>query len=100
VRDVSATWTPTLGQWYHLAADRQGNTVRVYVDGAVIATDAAFSITLNDSIQPFTLGRIGLDTTFATFDYNGQMDEIRVTKGLARYAGAFTPPSGPFPRPT
>jgi hypothetical protein len=100
VFDVAGTWVPTLGTWYHLAADRSGTTARVYVNGAVVATDAAYTYNINPNVQPLSLGFINPAGSVPTFDYNGQMDEIRVTKGLARYAGAFTPPSGPFPRPT
>lgn len=98
--DVSFTWVPTLGQWYHIAADRSGTTLRLYIDGAVVATNASASGTLNNSTQALALGALGVTDAFPTFDFNGQMDEIRITTGLAQYAGAFTPPTGPFPRDT
>ncbi len=98
--DVSVAWTPTLGQWYHLAADRRGTTVRVYRDGVVVATNASYSATLNDSNGVLTLGAVGTTGSFLSLDFNGQMDEVRLTKGLAQYAGAFTPPTTAFPRAT
>jgi hypothetical protein len=98
--DVAATWVPTLGQWYHIAADRAGTTVRLYIDGVVVATNAAYSSPLNNPTDVLSLGAIGSTNAQPTFDFNGQMDEVRITKGLAQYAGAFTPPSGPFPRDT
>lgn len=98
--DVQALWTATLGQWYHIAVDRSGTTVRLYVNGAVIASDTGYTWTLNNSPNPFNIGAISTGTSYASFDFNGQMDEIRLTKGVARYNGAFTPPAGPFPRPT
>ena len=30
---------------------------------------------------------------------NGFIDEVRITKGAALYAGAFAPPTAPFPDP-
>jgi hypothetical protein len=98
-RDLQVAWVPTLGQWYHLAVDKSGTIARVYVDGVVVATNPSFTGTLNDGTVVFTLGRLGNDATFASFDFNGQMDEVRVVRGGAQYAGAFTPPTGPLPRP-
>jgi hypothetical protein len=95
---VTHAWTPTLGQWYHLAVDRQGSTVRLYIDGAAVTT-ATTSVTLNNSTHPLTLGAIGTTGHFAGTDFQGQMDEVRITKGHAWYAGAFTPPTTAFARP-
>jgi hypothetical protein len=96
--DTGNAWSPTLGQWYHVAADRQGTTIRVYVNGAVLATSLFFSSTVTDSTAALVLGAIGDTAGFPSFDFNGQMDEVRITVGLAQYAGAFTPPTAPFPR--
>jgi hypothetical protein len=93
------TWAPVLGTWYHLAVDRNGTTTRIYINGAVVATSATMN-TITATTEALVLGTIGQANQFASFDFNGQMDEIRVTKGVAQYAGAFTPPTGPFDRGT
>lgn len=90
---VSAAYTPTLGQWIHIAADRDAsNVVRVYVNGAVHASATA-AATLYPSSRAFYLGNDGnLNRVLP-----GNIGGFRVTKGLARYAGAFTPPDAAFP---
>ena len=89
---LSLTFTPTLNTWHHLAVDRDAsNTVRFYLNGAVIASTAA-AVTIFPSTQ---LLRIGNDQN-GNRGFPGMLDEIRVTIGLAQYAGAFTPPTAPF----
>lgn len=80
-----------LSTWHHLAVVRSGGTTTVYIDGAAAGT-------LADSYN-YTQARMGWgDSTYSPGSpINGWLDECRVTKGVARYAGAFTPPSAPFP---
>lgn len=83
---IDATWAVTLATWYHIAADWDGTTYRLYVDGVVLGT-ATTGITLFDSTGVMAIGS----------QFDGWVDDVRITKGVARYAGAFTPPAGPFP---
>jgi len=90
---VSGAYTPTLNTWVHVAADRDAsNVLRVYANGSVIAS-ATVSATFWDAARSL---QIGNDVT-ATRNYTGQVDEVRITKGVARYGGAFTPPTAAFP---
>lgn len=92
VPSISATFTPTLNTWYHLAVDRDAsNTLRVYVNGVVIASGAAAS-----PIFPSSSNCIVGNEPTITRGFPGRLDEIRVTDGQAQYGGAFTPPTGPF----
>ena len=75
--------------WHHLAWTRQGTTCRAFVDGVLMGTgtsSAAFSIS--------EIGRYGV-SPFG-YEMNGSLDEIRITKGYARYTGTFTPPVAAF----
>jgi hypothetical protein len=79
------------GQWVHVAFARASGTFRMFANGALeysgsLASDFGSSRTL----------RIGEDQGGAA-DYNGYMDDIRITKGVARYTANFTPPTAPFP---
>jgi Concanavalin A-like lectin/glucanases superfamily len=90
---VTGAYTPTQNQWAHIAADRDAsNVLRVYADGVVIAS-ATVSATFFNSTRTL---RIGDDET-VTRVFAGQIDEVRITKGVARYGGAFTPPTAAFP---
>ena len=99
--DLVFTWTPTLGQTYHIAIDRDGlNKLRMYIDGAMVAS-ATYAATMNPSNQPLVIGAIGQYGSFPAFDFQGKMYGVRLTKGAARYATdtTYTVPSLPFTLP-
>jgi hypothetical protein len=90
---LTYNWTPTLNQWYHIAFDRDGTTARLYIDGVVVASVAEALVSLfSTTINMF----VGGDNS-GQRNFPGYIQDARLTKGMARYAGAFTPPSGPLP---
>jgi hypothetical protein len=89
---------PALNQWSHMAAVRDGTNLRIYKNGIMVATT-----TINSSYNySGTVGVIGFfDDTDNNFRYfNGYLDELRVTKGVARYIANFTPPTAELPDPS
>jgi hypothetical protein len=85
----------TLDVWRHIALARAGAQLSIYVDGVLAATTAIASNA--SSISSLFIGLAN-----AAFGWgNGAMecfiDELRITKGVARYTANFTPPSAPFP---
>jgi hypothetical protein len=99
--DCAVAWTPTLGQWYHIAVSRNifGKT-RLFIGGVMVASVTTQNLSVPDSTNVLSIGRIGTATTFSSFDFQGNLDELRVTKGKARYDSdaGFTVPSAAFPR--
>jgi hypothetical protein len=73
--------------WYHIAATRSSNTWRLFVDGAS-PVSVTSSATLKASSDAWAVGALGaLGSAHA-----GWIDDVRITKGVARYTSAFTPP--------
>lgn len=72
--------------WTHVAMVRSGNTLMVCANGVVVAS-AAFSQPVFKSSTPLTIGALG-DETPSSF-LTGYIDELRITKGIARYPGAI-----------
>lgn len=97
---LSYTWTPTADTFYHIAVDRSGTTWRMYLDGAMVDKETS-SNTLFDSSAVF---RVGASTsnngTVLVNELKGNVDEIRITKGVARYASdsGYSVPTAAFPR--
>ena len=91
---ATSTTTFPLGQWVHLAAVRNGSQITLFVNG-VQAASTAVSGTNYGSTEPVML--FGTSDGDARFKLNGYVDDLRITKGLARYTTNFTPPTEAFP---
>jgi hypothetical protein len=93
---VSAT-SLNNNQWYHIAGVRSGNTLTLYIDGVSVATTTTtYSIGVDEQIF---IGK-RWDASGTPSDFNGYIDELRVTKGIARYVSTFQPRTTPFPTTT
>lgn len=90
---VETTANTPLQQWVHVAASRSGTTTRLFIDGTVVANTTSDTNNYSGSNVIF----IGGTGTSGTHSYNGYMDDIRVTKGVARYTANFTPPAEEMP---
>jgi hypothetical protein len=90
---LTASWTPTLNQWYHIAVDRDGTTARLYVDGVVVASVADALPSLYSTSSNFYIGNDSADSK----NFPGYIQDFRLTRFMARYAGPFTPPAGALP---
>lgn len=91
--EIAASSTSiTTGAWHHVACTKEGSTLRVFLNGNL---DGALTITgpASNSGLVTTIGRDNLATDR---DFNGWIDEFRITEGLARYTSSFTPPASPF----
>lgn len=85
-----------LGQWYHVAVARQGTTYLLFRDGALLATLANETRTIQTNTStPIEVGGYAWNSTTAT--HIGLIDDLRITVGTARYTAAFTPPTAAFP---
>jgi hypothetical protein len=84
------------GVWHHVAATRESGTLRIFVNGIEAAEENNFDT--NRSLTSATGVGIGTnpDIPEAT-PFKGNLAEIRITKGVARYTADFTPPNAPFP---
>lgn len=79
--------------WYHFALTRAGTTMRAFKDGVIFQTTTVTGSLNNPANMILELGEWQ-----TLYDYNGFIDEVRITKGVARYTANFVPPSLPFPK--
>jgi len=71
--------------WYHFLMCRSGTTHYAFMDGTLVGNSWTSSTNI---VNTNTL--IG---NFATYYFDGFLQDIRITKGLARYTSNFTPPT-------
>ena len=92
---VNTAWSPTTGVRHHLAVVRAAGTTRLFADGVDVGS--ASDAVVYPNVNAITLGSV-LPMSSGTGDIlNGRIDELRITKGVARYTDNFTPPDAPFP---
>jgi len=65
------------GKWHHVAFRRVGNELRFLVNGQVHDRVHIGAEPLNDSVQPFGIGRAG---AFPTDPYRGYLDDFTITR--------------------
>jgi hypothetical protein len=81
------------GVWYHIAVVRNGTSILIFLDGISQTLTEATAISTNDvgNINGLLyIGRYGLTSNYY---FNGWIDELRISKGIARWTSNFTPPT-------
>lgn len=91
--DLQNAWTPSTDTWYHVAVVRHNNDWLMFINGTQIGTTNTTSLTfpnydLNMYIGAFIDGINNLT--------NGWIEELRISKGTARWTSNFTPPTSEY----
>lgn len=80
--------------WIHVAATRASGTTRIFINGALTGTSTLQATTPTVNVAA-TVGSYFDGTTASNFA-NGLIDELRITKGVARYISSFSVQTSPF----
>jgi hypothetical protein len=87
------TITLSSNTWYHVTVSRVSGTARMFINGVLdVSTTTSFNLS-NNSIT-----HVGTNGTYAptTYPFIGYIQDLRITKGVGRYQGTFTPPAAAF----
>jgi len=79
------------GTWRHIAVSRASGSLRAFVDGAQVGSTTSVTQNLTSG-QRVNVGWNSQDGQF----YTGYIDDLRITRGFARYTANFTPPTAAF----
>lgn len=91
VSNQPLTGATVLNTWHYVALTRNGNTFKGWVNGANVWTVTASGYIY----QSNPMARIGAANTSGQTAMNGYIDELRITKGVARDVSVV--PTAPFP---
>ncbi len=77
--------------WHHIAFTRDGDTMKTFLDG-VLTDSFIFTGGFFNGSQTLKIG--GADG--GNYSFGGYLDEVRISKGIARWTSDFTPPTAPY----
>ena len=78
--------------WTHIAVTRSGTTNRAFINGVQLGSNITDSTSWS-----FTNNTLQIGATTSVVSLNGYIDDLRITKGVARYTSTFTPATSAFP---
>lgn len=89
--NYACTTAMSLNAWHHVAVSYDGTTLKIFVNGVQEnSTAAALDFS---TARPLRIGA----TISASDFFQGYIDDLRITKGVARYTATFTPPTEAYP---
>ncbi len=89
---LTSTTSLANATWYHLAIVRNSDTVTMYLNGSSEASTTWANTMRQDSGDEL----LCVGQKAGNIWHNGWMDEVRISKGIARYTGNFTPSTSAF----
>jgi Concanavalin A-like lectin/glucanases superfamily len=93
---LTGATTLSASTWYYFAVVRSGSgtgNLKIYLNGTADATSAG---AVTDNFNQTDILYVGASRT-GTTPLAGYIDELRITKGVARYTANFTSPQQAFP---
>jgi hypothetical protein len=77
--------------WHHVAISKAGTTTKFFVDGTQTASSS--------DVSTYDSGTLVIGSRYNGQNYlDGYIDDLRITKGIARYTSSFTPPTAALPK--
>jgi hypothetical protein len=94
--DVITGGTLTVSTWNHIAVSKSGSSTKLFINGT--QSGSTYTDTNNyGTTSPLIIADYGFPTPTGANQLNGYINDLRITKGYARYTANFTPPTAAFP---
>ena len=90
---IDNAFNPAADTWYHIAIVKDGaNGYLMFVDGTQIGSTQTDTSTIPDISGTLLVGKL-TSAASNVYYHNGWIDELRISKGIARWTANFTPPT-------
>lgn len=101
VTDVILSGTTLVANtWTHFCVERDaGGKLRMYINGAMVSS-TTYTSRFHTSAHPLSVMKHGWDSEVSrSWGLNGYLQDLRITRNVARYASdaGFTVPAAPYP---
>ena len=94
---VSESWSPSATTWYHVAVERTGGKIHLYVDGTMLGSGTSNTTDLYTGTAEIAIGTLNAG---AAEPFAGNIDEVRIVIGTGVYGGSnFTAASAAYANP-
>jgi hypothetical protein len=90
----SGQWTAST--WYHVAAIRNGNVLRLFINGLLIGSFDVTGKSTGSTAYNLKIGHGIYGNPDTEVYLNGHISEYRISKGIARWTSNFVPPSAMY----
>jgi hypothetical protein len=87
--------TLSASTWYHVAICRVASQTKMFIDGTQVGSTYADTTVYTNTVNRPIIGGDG--NAPGSNGLNGYIDDLRITKGIARYTANFTAPTAAFP---
>jgi hypothetical protein len=92
---ISTSTLPAIQQWHHYAVSYDGTNTRLFINGTQIGSNNSNIYIAPSAANTVRVGAGPINANLVSL--NGYIDDLRITKGVARYTANFAPPTAPFP---
>jgi hypothetical protein len=86
--DLTSSTAVKVATWNHIAVSRSGSTIRLFLNGILVASATNTNNYSYAGTQP-----VGYASSGTAYTLNGYISDLRVVLGTALYKSSFIPPS-------
>jgi hypothetical protein len=97
VERITVSSNLSTGTWYHIAVCRSGTSTKLFINGTQSGSTWTDTSNYVCGTQRPAIGTLGYLPNYTGSDFNGYIDDLRITKGYARYTSNFTVPDAALP---